>query len=248
MKLDPASWFAQHRNVALQVSGGKDSTACLYLLRDYWDRVTVMWANTGAAMPETVELIAKIREMVPHFIEVKSDQPAQIAQAGLPVDILPVRNCAIGRWIEPNKEARLQSYIECCATNIWAPMARAVTELGATLVIRGQRNSEKRRAPIRSGYTADGVTVWFPIEDWTEAQVWDYLKEQGVSIEHYAYTQTSLDCWSCTAYLDENVGKMRYLKERHPHLWEIQRANLETIRGLIASQLVDVERALYAAA
>lgn len=238
--------FAGHDKVVLQVSGGKDSIACLYLLRDYWPRLTVMWTNTGAALPETVAMMAAIRDTVPHFLEVKSDQPAQVAEYGLPVDVLPIKCTRFGRGIQPNDEPKLQGSLECCAANIWVPMHKATAELGATLIIRGQRKSEARRAPFDSGFQAGGITVWFPIEDWTEDQVWAYLRSQGVDIEHYRYTQTSLDCWSCTAFLDENVGKMRYLQAKHPPLWERMRENLATIRGQVSRELADIDRALGA--
>lgn len=240
-------WFAGHEKVVLQVSGGKDSMACLYLLRDYWPRLTVMWTNTGAALPETIAMMASIRDMVPHFMEVKSDQPAQIAEYGLPVDVLPIKNTRLGRSIQPNDEPRLQGSLECCAANIWFPMAQAVHDFGATLIIRGQRASERRRAPFQSGFQAGGVTVWFPIEDWTDEQVWAYLRSQGVDIPHYRQTQTSLDCWSCTAFLDENVGKMRYLRAKHPALWEQLHRNLGIIRGQVSRELADIDEALYAA-
>jgi len=32
----------------LQLSGGKDSLACLYLLKPKWDDLIVAWVNTGA--------------------------------------------------------------------------------------------------------------------------------------------------------------------------------------------------------
>jgi 3'-phosphoadenosine 5'-phosphosulfate sulfotransferase (PAPS reductase)/FAD synthetase len=48
----------------LQFSGGKDSLACLLLLRPWWDRLTVMWVNTGAAFPETLELMEAVRSRV----------------------------------------------------------------------------------------------------------------------------------------------------------------------------------------
>ena len=54
----------RHERIALQVSGGRDSIACLYLMRPYWDRVTVYWLDTGAAYPETVSLMQRICDMV----------------------------------------------------------------------------------------------------------------------------------------------------------------------------------------
>lgn len=229
----------------LQFSGGKDSLACLYLLRPYWDRLTVMWTNTGAAFPETLELMSRIRAMVPHFIEVKGDQPGHVALMGMPADIVPVRNTAVGQMIQPNHDVLLQSYLECCAASFWLPMQRAVIELGATLIIRGQRAAEARRAPIQSGHIVEGIMIRFPIEKWSEQQVFDFLRRKGVEVPaHYEYTKTSLDCWSCTAYLDENQGRMRYMREKHPALWKEVRGRLRLVAEAARVELAHVEAAL----
>jgi 3'-phosphoadenosine 5'-phosphosulfate sulfotransferase (PAPS reductase)/FAD synthetase len=84
--------MSAHENTVLQFSGGKDSLACLFLLREQWDEMTVLWVNAGAAFPETVGLMEKIRALVPHFLEVRTNQPAQVAELGYPVDVLPLRN------------------------------------------------------------------------------------------------------------------------------------------------------------
>ena len=46
-----------HERVALELSGGKDSVACLYLLRHQLHKITVYWLNTGDAYPETLDVI-----------------------------------------------------------------------------------------------------------------------------------------------------------------------------------------------
>lgn len=229
----------------LQFSGGKDSLACLYLLRPHWDQLTVMWCNPGAAFPETVEQMDRIRAMVPHFLEVKGNQPTHIELMGLPADIVPVRNTAVGKMFHPNDGVLLQQYWECCAASFWLPMQQAVMDLGATLIIRGQRKAEARRAPISSGHIENGITIRFPIEDWSEQQVFDFLRRKGVEPPaHYKHTKVSLDCWSCTAYLDENQGRMRYMREKHPALWEQYVPRLHKVRAAVLAELVHVDAAL----
>jgi 3'-phosphoadenosine 5'-phosphosulfate sulfotransferase (PAPS reductase)/FAD synthetase len=88
------SIIGRHAKPILQFSGGADSLACLWLLREHWPRLTVVWVNTGDCFPETSELMRKVRELVPHFHEVRSDQPAQIRRWGYPVDVLPIRSHA----------------------------------------------------------------------------------------------------------------------------------------------------------
>lgn len=233
-----------HKSV-LQISGGKDSLACLYLLRPYWDLLTVAWLNTGAAFPETVEQMAEIREMVPHFMEVKADQPEHIRGNGFPVDVVPIRNTKIGKLVQPNDSPLLQPSMECCAANLWVPMQKAMQAFGAQLLIRGQRADEARGAPITNGYTEGGMVVWFPIEHWTEQRVFDYLKAEGVKISsHYEYTEKSLDCWDCTAYLDESAGRMRYTREKHPDLWLELERRLVIVRKTVQGEVSHLDAAL----
>jgi hypothetical protein len=70
----------------------------------------------------------------------------------------------MGRAVHSGRPVAIQFPFACCAENIWGPMARATVELEATLVIRGQRAREQRRAPIASGHVEDGIEYLFPIE------------------------------------------------------------------------------------
>lgn len=234
-----------HANCALHFSGGKDSLATLHLVRKWWDRITVMWLNTGAALPETIDQMNAVRSMVPHFAEVKSDQPSQVALMGYPSDIVPTRNSAVGQMAQPNDGVLLQHYWECCSANIWLPMKIATERMGATLIIRGQRDNEARRAPIKSGHKDGAITILFPIHEWSSDQVFAFLRERHVEIpKHYQYVNTSLDCSTCTAFLDENAGKMRYLRDKHPIVWGEVRSRLIRIATASRAEVSNIEIAL----
>lgn len=194
-----------HEKIALQFSGGKDSLACLMLLREHWDRITVCWMNTGAAYPEVIAQMDAIKRRVPKFLEVQSDQPGFIRRNGFPSDV--------GMEHFPH-------WSLCCTTNMWAPMNRAMKDGGYTLIIRGQKNSDVRKAPVRSGETHDGIKYYFPLEDWSTDEVERYLKYIGEPIpKSYQWANTSLDCWSCTAFLDEREKELSNLPTRYPIFW-----------------------------
>lgn len=229
--------FARNRLAVLQFSGGKDSLACLYLLRPYWDRLVVMWVNTGDAFPETIEQMASIKALVPRFLEVRSAQPKQIADNGLPADVLSVWDTPMGRQMRPGRSQKLQTALACCNDNLWQPAAKATHDLNATLVIRGQRQAEAFRTTVRSGTIEAGVEYLFPIERWTNKEVRDYLDRCGVALpEHYAYVDSSLDCKHCTAYLSENYGKFIYMQERHPALHSFVRDRVHYILKSVAAE------------
>lgn len=203
----------------LQFSGGKDSLACLYLCRPMWDEITVLWLNTGDAFPETIAQMAKIRALVPHFVEAHGNQPRQIALHGYPSDLVSVWDTSIGHTCMPRRKHHVQDALACCSASIWAPLADATRMLGATTVIRGQRDSESRRSPLRSGETHDGVRYVFPIEKWNAHEVRQFLRRNEVTLpSNYDAMHTSLDCQHCTAYLDDNQQKLAYVKLHHPRL------------------------------
>jgi 3'-phosphoadenosine 5'-phosphosulfate sulfotransferase (PAPS reductase)/FAD synthetase len=259
----------EHEKVVLQFSGGKDSLACLLLTKPWWDKITVMWTNTGDAFPETIEQMATIKAMVPHFLEVKTDQPRQISEHGWPSDVISVKATEFGHiltqdddmseygpWvysdqtqpvIYPSASVRapvIQGYPLCCGANIWNPMFEATLRLGATLVLRGTRQDDARRATKSQTEVIAGVTFHHPVWDWSARAVLIYVETKGFLPRHYRSTETSLDCMHCTAYLHENAKKMRYLAWMHPEVSiEVQR-RLKAIRDIVVSDLAHIERAV----
>lgn len=211
----------------LQCGFGKDSLACLYLLKPQWDSLTVMWLNTGTSFPEVEEAAEKVRALVPHFVEVKSDVMSDIGRYGWPADLVPTRSTGWGHLSRGTRGMVLRPWHECCRNNFWEPMARAVREIGAKKVYRGQRLSEDYKSPVRSGMVIDGVEYVFPLERWSEEQVFEFLHANNVEIPaYYGYTGTSLDCWNCTAYLDVKLGQLQYMRDHHPHKYHFVRSKL----------------------
>ena len=199
----------------LQFSGGKDSLACLHLLRPRWDEITVLWCNTGAAFPETVELMREVRSMVPHFVEVAGKQT--IPELGYPADVVPTLHTSVGALATGSSATKFQSRFSCCSAALWQPMMLASTLLGATTIIRGQKNSDPLRAPVSHGQVVDGIRYEFPLQGWTDDDVYAFLSEKSISLpRNYTTMGTSLDCWNCTAYLSENKTKLAYLRKFHP--------------------------------
>jgi phosphoadenosine phosphosulfate reductase len=238
--------FTADDKVVLQFSGGKDSLACLYLLREHWDRLIVVWCDTGDALPETYAQMAEIRKLVRTFVAVKSNQPEQIARCGPPADVVAVWSTPGGRQMRlDNPLPPVQAPFDCCHENIWKPLHKATTSLGATVIVRGQRTDERIKAPIRSGYVYNGVKYVFPLEDWTEAQVRGYLVSMGVPLpRHYDYFNSSLDCGHCTGYVSENVGRMRYLREHHPDVHAEVEQRLSRIMLGAATELQNIVSAM----
>ena len=73
-----------HKNIVLMFSGGKDSVALFYLMKEHLDKMTVLWVNTGDLFPENEEIVRKFQKQIPNFLEVKSDALNFIEANGLP--------------------------------------------------------------------------------------------------------------------------------------------------------------------
>ena len=216
----------------LQFSGGKDSLACLYMMREHWDDLIVAWLNTGAAYPEMIEYMAMWKERLPNFVEIKSDQPRNIAEFGWPADVVPINSTSLGQTATGNTGPLIQPYLSCCAVNVWVPLHQAMLNMGIECVIKGQRLEDGRKSIVRSGDTVDGIRFWHPIENWTTEQVFDYLDEMQADLPpgYYLGEKTGRDCWDCTAYLDEN-------KVRIENLPEERKAEVKRRLGLIGKAI-----------
>jgi phosphoadenosine phosphosulfate reductase len=214
-------FFDRHEKVALMFSGGKDSLACLHLIEKYLDRTLVVWVNTGANFPEIEALMEETKAKVPNFYEIKTNQPESIKSRGYPVDVLPVNYTVLGQSVTTVKDLKLQGYFDCCSENFWMPCDSEMRRLGVTGIIRGQRESEAHRAPIKSGHIENGIEYLLPIESWTDSEVIDYLRSKDVVIdERLSMAHSSLDCWNCTAYMAESSERFKYIKKNHPIKYE----------------------------
>lgn len=200
-------------DTALHFSGGKDSLACLYLNEHRWDEIYVVWLNTGSAYPEIVEYMSVWKEVLPHFVEITSNQPKNIQDHGWPTDVVPVNNTELGRYITGSDAQLMQPYLSCCATNIWFPLHKGTVDLGVKKVIKGQRRCDGRKSAATSGTRFDGLEYEMPIEDWSDADVWSFLEEKKAVVPPgYALGEkTGRDCWDCTAFLDDNGKRIENL-------------------------------------
>lgn len=232
----------RHEHIAFQFSGGRDSTAALYLMRDWWQRMTVYHLDTGDHFPETTAVVTRVARDVlaagGHFKRVHSDAAADRAKFGMPTDLLPVDNCGgLGRMVSGQK-VLLQSRYECCWRSLMAPMHQQLMDDGITLVVRGQRDEDYAQPPMRSGQAAQGLEVFYPIQSWTTAQVDAYIKANGLPLAAWYDEGAShgSDCMGCTAWWDD--GRASYMKRVHPGKYADLRANLGVIRQEINRQIV----------
>lgn len=221
--------------IAYQFSGGKDSLAGLFLLKPWWDRLTVYWLNSGDAVPEVEEFVREIADLVPNFVEVEGCVREQVAVFGPPTDLL----AADASWMGAQALGHtlvFQDRNSCCFNSLMRPLQDRMKADGVEVIIRGQKLADKRKSAIRSGAVVDGVMYLFPLEGWTDADVVAYLERIGVGLpSYYQHLRSSPDCLHCTAYLDEQ--RKDFLQASHPEAWQKVAMNLRLIRSTAQESL-----------
>lgn len=223
---------ARGGKVAVQCSGGKDSLALVWYLRDCWEHLTVYWLNTGDAMPETLTTIDSVRAQVPHFVEVSSPVAECHEKHGLPAHIVPAECCSTAQAITV-ETPHVQAFYDCCYHTIMWPMHGRMILDGVTLVLRGQKKVDTLRSRSVSGMSHGSMSVQFPIDDWTDDEVLAYVAASGFPLPaFYAAGVGGGDCATCPAYTNEN--RAGYLAKVHPILFlEHQRK-----RAAVAEMLI----------
>lgn len=226
--------FSRHANVAFEFSGGKDSAAALFLLRDYWDRMTVFWCS-GDPLDELREYVEEIAIQLPRFVEVPGNLAETIRAYGLPSDVVTFDTSEVSRAMGVGGPVPLQDRGSCCFRSLMKPMHEAVIASGATLIIRGQKSADVLKGPFVSGDVVDGVEFLYPVEGWSDDDVFSFLETSEAGIPRY-YTEGmahSFDCAVCTAWMDEPRGA--YLKEYYPERFDEYRQKLSIVAGAVQS-------------
>jgi phosphoadenosine phosphosulfate reductase len=239
---DITDFIDRHERIVLLFSAGKDSAACLKLLRPHLAHVLVTWVNPGHPYPETVEYMSAIQRSVPHFQMVLGGQREFVARHGHPADLVPFEATPNGRIAHRSTAPMLVPLEVCCRHNLWEPCQRAVREYAATGCIRGDKEADQLRTEIRSGDVHDGVEYFFPLAAWSDEEVFAYLGEDTPP-SYRRGLRTSLDCINCTAYIAENPGRLADLHEHYPDAWAEVQPIVHWMRDITREHLTALEAA-----
>jgi phosphoadenosine phosphosulfate reductase len=225
-----AKTIDRHERIAFQFSGGKDSLAALFRLVEFWPQMTVYWTNTGDPVPEVLAVVERVRALVPRFVEIAGRVSEQIAAHGLPSDLVPTTSAPTG-LIAYGGGVALQDRFQCCYQSLMLPMQERMVADGITLIVRGQKSADVMKSPLRSGALLDGIELLFPLEHWSDAQVFDYLKGSAFVPDYYEHLTASPDCLTCSAYWGES--RATWLKDKHPEAYQVYQGKLDVIRDAV---------------
>ncbi len=149
--------------------------------------IAIFSLDTGRLHPETLEVLAKVKAAYGYEIEVVQPRPegvyAYVAQNGLN-----------GFYDSPALRR------ECCHVRKVEPLGRALA--GKRAWITGQRraqSSTRAELAVQEDDAAHGMAKFNPLADWSEQQVWDYIRANGVpynALHDQGYP--SIGCAPCT--------------------------------------------------
>ncbi len=151
--------------------------------------VRVFSIDTGRLPQETFDLIEELRERYD----------------GLRLELLSPDALQVQRLVDRHGPNLFRNSVEqrllCCNVRKVQPLTRALERLDAwvTGLRRDQWASRSDIRKIEIDHDHGGLLKLNPLAEWTEEEVWDYLRENGVPTHAlYAKGYTSIGCAPCT--------------------------------------------------
>jgi 3'-phosphoadenosine 5'-phosphosulfate sulfotransferase (PAPS reductase)/FAD synthetase len=231
--------------------GGKDSLALLYYMYPMLDDTLVVFGDTGAIYPHMRRFVVETCKALEVELKVvyppHGDAIAWIKKFGAPADVVPIDYTKdMQPMLRFRKQPIVQSRMLCCSANLWTPVQKFILKSGIKQVYRGSKACDEKRGLGPKTSFAD-VVVDSPLWDWTDEQVFAFLKECDVSLpEHYKKVNTSFDCFCCSAYLNDKgaADRIRYTKEHYPNFYPVLEENLSTVGQALKESLTEIGEAL----
>lgn len=228
---------------AIEVSGGKDSTLVLWLLREegLLGHVTAYHVNTGDLFPEVEAHVAELEAWCPRFVTIRTDSRAWARANGEPFDLVPYSAHPVGQMRRDG--GKVAHRFDCCGANLMLPLHKRVMDDGNTLIIRGTRRADQPVLPVESGQIVDGVEHFYPIQEMSDDEVFAFCREKDVPLPSlYEHFRQAPECSTCCAWGGVDTGG--YLKEYHPALFDIYAHRMSSVLREINPCLANLKKAL----
>jgi phosphoadenosine phosphosulfate reductase len=198
----------EHAPAVFASSFGAEDMVLLDLLARHARGIGVFTLDTGRLPEETHALIARSRR---HF--------------GLPIDVYMPDAARVEAFVRTSGINGFYDSVErrqqCCALRKTEPLARALAGKSAWVTgLRRAQSVTRSDLPVRESDAAHGMAKFNPLADWSEDDVWTYLRERGVpysALHDRGYR--SIGCAPCTRAVEpgEDVRAGRWWWENPEH-------------------------------
>ncbi len=220
------------KKTALQFSGGKDSLALLHLFKPYLHLLTVYYTNAGDAFPETLTSVEWAKTIAPNFVEIEGRRQLVEKHFGWATDLVTAGSTDIGHSAG-DQDPKLIDRYSCCFESMMRPMFERMMADGIEVIVRGQKNDDKHKGPARSGDVAGPILLLYPLEDWSDEVVFDYLNTHSIPLPRFYQggMNSGGDCLTCTGWLEHN--QMQYLRKHHPEAAKVVLYRINKIKKAV---------------
>jgi phosphoadenosine phosphosulfate reductase len=158
----------EHAPAALASSLGAEDMVLTDAILGSGLAIEIFTLDTGRLHPETLAVLERVRERYGYDIRVYRPDAAAVERyvSELGLD-------AIYRSVE--------SRLRCCEIRKVEPLARALAGKGAWVTgLRRAQSVTRADLPLREFEPAHGLWKFNPLAEWSEREVWDYLRSREV--------------------------------------------------------------------
>ncbi len=178
---------AEFRRPALASSLGAEDMVVTDTVLEAGLPIAIFTLDTGRLPPETLELLERVRSRYGRKIEVYRPDPGRVANY--------VAEHGANAFYESVELRKL-----CCHIRKVEPLARALTGRDAWITgLRRAQSITRADLPLREHDAVHGIAKFNPLADWSENEVWAYLRDRGVpynALHDRGYP--SIGCEPCT--------------------------------------------------
>jgi phosphoadenosine phosphosulfate reductase len=178
---------ASLKPAVFSTSFGAEDMVLLHLIRTHGLPIGIFTLDTGRLPPETHALMQKVEETYGRCFETYFPDAAGLQQ-------LVTGDGANGFY--QSIEARKR----CCGVRKVEPLSRALAGRAAWVTgLRSAQSAERAALAPRQTDTAYRLEKFNPLHDWTEAEVWEYIRTNNVPYnELHDRFYPSIGCAPCT--------------------------------------------------
>jgi phosphoadenosine phosphosulfate reductase len=198
----------EHAPAVLASSFGAEDMVLVDLIARHALPIGIFTLDTGRLPEQTLALIDRVRDRYVLPVDVFSPAPDRLEPF--------VRTHGVNAFFQSVELRRA-----CCAIRKTEPLARALAGKKAWITgLRREQSITRSHVPYQEFDTAHGLAKFNPLADWSEDDVWAYLRSRDVpynALHDQGYR--SIGCAPCTRAVEpgEDVRAGRWWWESPEH-------------------------------